>query len=534
MRIYLVALAALIVISGCGIGPQVPLEPKLSQYEVGENQCRDFLDGKIILNNTIEKECKLFLQRLEVANNVGIKLKSGKLKKGEAIETKILYNRERNKVRLAYEKLSDSIKDATLVTIKNDETEKFLKGIAFPGNTFIDPYYQYMKSKAPRFDQHPLYLKYKKEESERLRLKGDAYLKKGAKKKALQLYTQAANMDNAKAAYATALMYEKTNQDLAIEWYEKAAKGGVINANLHLGSIYIAKGDRRTALAYFLKAAKNNNPVAQYKLYQFYAGSDEPRALTWLKKSIAQDYAPAQYSYARYLLKQDKQDQAIDMLEKASTSGYDEATIFLAHYYYDLKLYPRTAKVLKRSKNAESLALQAKMYEVGAGVIVDYNKAYDLYEQTLHMGRKESQKDLARVSALMSTAQKLQNEARQKERAEEAAKMVKECGVIPAPELFKIITVKKGKKRIKKAKNKNIRVHLTGIASAPIGRDFVIYGDDGEDYYVQNTKGIQEEAHVDISAIYTGTTATMTDVNEDKEEIPQFTYSKKCIIEKEQ
>ena len=534
MRIYLVALVALIVISGCGIGPQVPLQPKLSQYKVGENQCRDFLDGKIILNSTIEKECKLFLQRLEVANNVGIKLKKGKLKKGEAKETRILYDRERNKVRLAYQKLSGSIKDATLVTIQKDETEKFLKGIAFPGNTFIDPYYQYMKSKAPRFDQHPLYLKYQQEESERLRLKGDTYLKKGAKKKALQLYIQAGNMGNAKAAYAAGLLYEKNDQNLAIIWFKKATEGAVIDAYLHLGSIYISRGKRRSALEYFLKAAKNNNPVAQYKLYQFYAGSDEPRALTWLKKSVAQDYPPAQYSYARYLLKQDKQDQAIDMLEKASTSRYDEATIFLAHYYYDLKLYPRAFKVLKRSKSAESLALQAKMYEVGAGVIVDYDKAYDLYEQTLRMGRKNAQKDLDRVSALMSSAQKLQNEARQKERAAEAIKMVKVCGVIPSPEIFKIITVKKGKKRIKKAKNKNIRVHLTGIASAPVGRDFVIYGDDGEDYYVQNAKGIQEEAHVDISVIYTGTTATMTDINGDKDEIPQFTYSKKCIIEKEQ
>ena len=534
MRIYFLAFAALIIMAGCGVGPQVPLDSKLTKYEVGETQCRDFIEGKAELTGQIEKECKLFLERLEVANDVAIKIKSGKLKKGELKENKILYSRARNKVRLRYEELSESIKDATLVTIENDETEKFLKGIAFPGNTFIDPYYQYMKSKAPRFETHPLYLKYEKEESKRLKLKADALRKKGALKPALSLYIKAANMNYALAAHETGVMYEKIDVEKAIEWHTTAIEGGATVSYLNLGYIYQTKGDTRQAHSYFLKSAETKNPEAEYQLYRFYEKSDEVQALQWLKKSVAQKYLPAQYSYARYLLKHDDQNKAIDLLEHASTDGYDEATVFLAHYYYDLKLYPRASKVLRRSESADSLALQAKMYEEGAGMNVDYAKAYDLYERTEYLGRQGAKKDIMRVSALMSTAQKLQNEARQKERAEEAAKKVAECGVVPTPNLFKIITVKKGAKKVKKAPNKNIRVHIMGIASAPIGTDFVIYGDDGEDYYVLNAKGITEESRVDISVIYTGRSATMTDLNDEKEEIPEFTYLKKCVVQKEQ
>ena len=534
MRIYFLAFAALIIMSGCGVGPQVPLDTKLTKYEVGETQCRDFIEGKAELNGKIEKECKFFLDRLEIANNVAIKIKSGKLKKGELKESKILYARERNKVRLKYEALSKSIKKATLLAIENDDTEKFLKGIAFPGNTFIEPYYQYMKSKAPRFETHPLYLKYEKEESRRLKLKADELRKKGALKQALRLYTKAANMNYALAAHETGVMYEKIDLDKAIEWHKRAIEGGADLSYLNLGYIYQKKGDTREALSYFSKSAETKNPEAEYQLYHFYKKSDEPQALTWLKKSVAQNYPPAQYSYARYLLEHNEQDKAIDLLEHASTEGYDKATVFLANYYYGLKLYPRTFKVLRRSESADALALEAKMYEEGTGVNVDYAKAYDLYERTKHLGRKGAQKDLQRVSALMSTAQRLRNERLQKERIEDAAKKVAECGVLPTPDLFKIVTVKKGKKKIKKAKNKNIHVHIMGIASAPIGRDYVIYGDDGDDYYVQNTRGIQEEKHVDISATFTGTTATMTDINDEKYEIPQFTYIKACKIQKEQ
>ena len=534
MRIYFLAFAALIIMSGCGVGPQVPLDSKLKKYEVGEQQCRDFIEGKAELTGKIEKECKFFLDRLETANNTAIKLKSGKLKKGEAKETGILYSRERNKVRLEYEQLSDSIRKATLLAIENDGTEKFLKGIAFPGNTFIEPYYQYMKSKAPRFETHPLYLKYEREESKRLKQKADQLREKGARTKALNLYIKAANMNYAAAAHEAGVLYEKRDLEKAIEWHESAIKGGDTSSYLNLGYIYQKKGDTREALSYFLKSAETRNPEAEYQLYHFYKESDEPQALKWLKKSVTQKYPPAQYSYARYLLKRNDLNKSIDLLEHASTEGYDKATVFLANYYYNLKLYPRAFKVLKRSESANALALEAKMYEEGAGVNVDYAKAYDLYEQAGRMGRKDAAKDITRVAALMSTAQRLRNEKLQKERIEEAAKKVAECGVLPSPNLFKITTVKKGKKKIQKAKNKNLRVHLMGIASAPIGKDFVIYGDDGEDYYVQSTKDIKEESRVDIAVIFTGTTATMTDINDEKEEIPQFTYLKKCVIEKEQ
>ena len=521
MRFYFISIAALLLLTGCGSAPQATLAPKLSQYATAQQQCSDFLDGKSELTGEVEKECDLFLKRLNKNNEIASDLASGKLKKGEAKETKILYSRERNKLKLQYSKLSMSVQKATLAAIESDNVKAFEKGIAFPGNTFITPYYQYMKSKAPAFDNHQLYLDYKHRESEKLMLKAQHYFTQGKQKKALNTFEHAAEMGNPQAARKTALLYEKTAPEKALKWHLIAVDGGVNASYLNLGHLYDAKGKRKEALTWYLKAAEANNAKAQYKLYVIYANSDQAKALSWLKKSATNGYNHAQYQYALILMQEGKTSKSVDLLLQASQNNYPLASDYLGAYYYQHKLFDRAFKQLKQTESAESFYLRAKMLEKGAGTPQNYALAYTFYSRADALGKKDADKEMKRVDALLSKEQQRIAAEEKMNQDKRMASMVKQCGAIP-----KASSIKK----------RNKKFHIIGTASAPVGRrSFIIYGDDGEDYYLLRAKGIQEDDKVDISVMSTGSTATINSAeDEDAMDIYQFTFIKECVIEEEE
>jgi len=520
MRLYLIGVATLLLLAGCGASPEVPLAPKLSKYATAKQQCSDFLSGKSELTTSIENECDDFLHRLESANETAHELKSGKLKKGEYDQKKILYARQRNKTKLAYAKLSDSIKSATLKAIKADDATRFEKGIAFPGNTFIAPYYEYAKRKAPLFDDNKKYIAYKKKTSKKLMTKAERLLKQGKKKKALVLFTKAAEMGNPQAAREAGLLYEESDADKAMQWHQMAVDEGVKASYLNLGRLYEAKGDKKSALSWYLKSAQQGNANAQLQLYNYYINSDRKEALSWLSKSAQNGNAQAQYTYARILMKEGDTDKAIDLLHQASQQNLTLASDYLGKYYYDLKLYERAFKQLRQSKSANAFYLQAKMFEEGAGRDKDYAQAYTFYARAAALGKKEAKADMQRVNKLLDSEQQRIAEEEEKARKEKMAKMVKQCGLIPTPENITL---------------KNKKFHIIGTASAPAERQsYVIYGADGEDYYVLNARGIKEGDNVDISATSKGSTATLTTSDGDEYEVYQFVFEKPCVLEEEQ
>ena len=520
MRLYLTGLTALLLLSGCGASPDAPLAPKLSQYTTSQQQCSDYLNGKDELTNDVEKECGKFLKRLEAANKTAKKLNSGKLKKGEYDQTKTTYARERNKIKQTYTALSLSVKDATLAAIKADNLKAFEKGIAFPGNKFIKPYYEYMKTKAPLFDTNAKYLAYQREMSKKLMTSAQHTLKKGKKKKALTLFVKAAEMGNPEAARSAALLYEGKDNEQALHWHTVAAKGGVISSYLNLGRLYEADGEKETALKWYLKAANNNDKQAQFQLYHYYLKRDHAKAIKYLALSAKNGYAEAQYTYALQLMKDGNSDKAIELLQQASQNNYTPASEYLGNYYYELKLYERAFKQLSQTKSANSFYLQAKMYEEGAGVRKDYSRAYTLYSRANALGKKDAQKDVQRVNALLDSEQQRIAQEEEKLRIAKMKKMVTECGVIPSADNVKL-----------KAK----KIHVIGTASAPVGKNsFVIYGDDGEDYYVVHTRNIKEGKNVDISVTSKGSTATLTGSDGDEYEVYQFSYNKECILPEEE
>jgi len=521
MRFYLIITSLLILLSGCGSTPDVALSPKLSQYTTAQKQCNDFIEGKSELTGQIEKECKQFLVRLNTANTTANQLASGTLKKGEAKERKILYSRERSRLDQAYQKLSGSIKDATLATIKSDDIEKFQKGIAFPGNTFIEPYYTYMKSKAPQFDSNVYYLDFQRDESTRLMLKAEQNLKQGKKSKALTLFEKAANLGNVQAARSTALLYEKSVPKKALEWHLKAVDGGVKASYLNLGRLYENKGEKELALEWYLKAAAQNSAKAQYRLYLYFLDTDKSKAISWLQQSSKNGYTQAQYTYALVLMQEKKSDDAINLLQQASQKNYSPASDYLGQYFYDLKLYGSAFKQLKSSKSADSFYLRAKMLEDGLGREKDYKEAYTFYFQADSLGKKDAKKDMRRVDALLSKEHKKRATEQKREQAKQIAAMTKACGPAPTPAAIK----KRGRK-----------FHIIGTASAPVGRQsFIIYGDNGEDYYLMRTKGINEDDRVDISVMSTGSTASVSTAEDEASvDIYQFTFIKECSIEEGQ
>jgi len=512
---------ALLLLSGCGSAPEANLAPKLSHYATAQQQCSDFIEGKSELTGEVEKECELFLKRLDKANTTANKLTSGKLKKGETKEIKIRYSRERNKLKQQYGKLSKSVQLATLDAIERDDTNTFTQGIAFPGNKFIAAYYTYMKSKAPQFDKDQQYLDFTRQESEKLMLKGQHYLKQGKQKKALKVFEKAAEMGNPQAAHSTGLLYEKNDAKQAIVWHNIAAENGIKASYLNLGRLYEVSGKKEVALKWYLKAAKQDSPKAQYRLYSLYLKSDKAKAISWLKKSSGNGYTHAQYEYALILMSEDKPAKAIDLLRQASQNNYPQASNYLGEYYYDHQLFERAFSQLKQTESANSFYLRAKMLEEGAGTAQDYSLAYTFYTRADALGKKGVKKDMQRVDALLNKEQQRVAADMKKKQADKFASMLKQCGAMP--------TVSSIKKRDK-------RFHIIGTASAPVERQsFIIYGDDGEDYYLLKAKGIQEDDKVDISVMSTGSTATLNSAeDEDAVEIYQFTFIKECVIEEEE
>ncbi len=519
MRFYIASLSILLFLAGCAPTPSTPLAPKLSHYATAQQQCNDFLDGKQVLTKKVEKECEQFLKRLDTANLSAQRLADENLRKGERKELNIEYARDRNRLKLQYETLLEAVKKATLDTIRQDNLEGFLQGVAFPGNTFTEPYYNYMASKAPRFDNDTRYLDFQRQESERLMLKGQHYLQQGKKQKALKLFERAAELNNPQAARSTALLYEDSNTILAISWHQKAVEGGVKESSLNLGHLYEQEGDTVMAQQWYLTSAQAGNAKAQYQLYHF--ERDKDKALYWLKEAASNGNAQAQYRYALILMEQAKTDEAIDLLQQAAQNNYTQASDYLGTYFYKLKLYDSAFKQLSQSESANAFYLRAKMSEMGAGTPKDYDQAYTFYNRAAALGVKDADQDLQRIARLLSKEQKEKAAREKREQLKRMASMVKQCGAIP-----NATAIKKGGKRF----------HIIGTASVPVGyKSFIIYGDDGIDYYLQQARGIQEGDHVDISAMSIGsTTSVSTTSDEEAVKIYQFSFIKECIIEEEE
>ncbi len=520
MRFYFFGLILSLFFTGCGPQPDAPLAPKLSEYATAQKQCSEFIYGKKELNSAVEKECDKFIKRLDRANTMAYNLKNKEFKKGEEVEKEKVYARERLRVKNRFNSLSKAVKKATLLAIEHDDVDHFIQGISFPGNTFIAPYYDYMKSKGSQFTKDPRYIDFEEQESKRLMEKGTQYLQNGNTVQARELFEAAAEMGNPAAARETGTLYEESDIKQALYWHHKAVDGDIKDSYLNLGHLYEREGQNESALNWYLRSAAEENAKAQYQLYLYFLDKNRSRAVSWLEKSANNQYPLAQYTYAKILIKGTKRDQAIELLKQASRNNYTPASDYLGTYFYDLKLYKSAYTQLSKSESADSFYLRAKMLEEGTGMERDYKLAWTFYTQAAYLGKKGANNDVERVDRLMIEEKRRLAEEEKKKQSAKMAKLVKECGKIPTRSSMK----KRGSK-----------LHITGRASMPVGRrSFIIYGDDGEDYYLLQAKGIQEDDYVDISVVSTGSTASVsTGDDENTANIYQFRFLKKCELEED-
>lgn len=514
-------LFTLLLFCGCTPSPEVPLTKQLSSYAPAQKQCRDVLQGKTELSDDVEKECGQFLKRLEQSNALGTELTSKKLTKSEYAMKEIEDARQRLKLKQQYEELLETVRKATLSAIKKDDLATFTEGINFPGNTFIAPYYDYMRSLSPRFDEEPHFLAYQRQESEQLVQKAQQYLDQGRDSQARILFEQAAEMHNPQAARSTALLYEDSNLEKALHWHLIAANEDVKSSYLNIARLYEAQEKEEEALKWYRKAADSGDAKAQFRLYNFYRSRDDKKAVSWLEKSAQNGYSKAQYSYAVMVLKKGPSYKAIALMQQASQNGYQPASDYLGQYYYNLKRYSRALEELSKSESADAFYLRARMAEKGLGMPQDYNLAYDFYSHAYTMGNEEAGNDAKRIESLQNEAQQRAAEEEKKLWAQRMAEMIKECGEIPTA---------------KNIKQRNQKIHITGTASAPVSgaNNFIIYGDDGEQYYLRNAQNIHEDEHVDVVTKSVGHAISLHYADEEPRDIYQFTYIKPCVREDEQ
>ncbi len=123
-----------------------------------------------------------------------------------------------------------------------------------------------------------------------------------------------ASLNDASAQYSLGLAYEigegglVQSPETAAQWYERAARQGLKNAQEKIAFAYLlGRGviqSHEIAVQWFMKAANQESEIARHNLAVAYMlGRGVPQSLKtgirWFKKAAKQGYAPAQYSLGR-------------------------------------------------------------------------------------------------------------------------------------------------------------------------------------------------------------------------------------------
>jgi TPR repeat protein len=212
------------------------------------------------------------------------------------------------------------------------------------------------------------------------------------------------------------------NDEMAFEWWEKAAKKGYAFAQMSLASMYltgqgVAK-DARQAVAWYDKAAQLGDPNAQaYLAGLLFAGkqvtADPDRALALAQQAAAQQFAYGHYVLGEQYYSGEKialdYDSAYFHLKKAVELDNENAAAkqYLALLYYQgkgtSKNYPQAVRMFNdviktaRAQNEtawknQTLFLVANIHRTGGhGLDRDQAEAYRLMREAANDGYVEAQ-----------------------------------------------------------------------------------------------------------------------------------------------
>ncbi|MBL9167649.1 MAG: sel1 repeat family protein [Verrucomicrobiales bacterium] len=211
------------------------------------------------------------------------------------------------------------------------------------------------------------------------------------------------------------------NQEIAIEWYEKAAQQGLVEAQFEMGNsfYYGSKNDFHRAAAWFRVPAEQGNAEAMRKIaFCMLAGNkaseDEKRqAIRWLERAIdAGDTEAASLLKnirdTGYISAHFRPDPAslADALGRAEKGDVD-SMLFLAVSFWNGSNTP-----VDRSKGASWFRAAAEkgnawaMYrygmavEGGQGAAASFPEAIGWYERAAAAGHRRANRELLRLYAL--------------------------------------------------------------------------------------------------------------------------------------
>ncbi len=517
------------VFTACTPSPEIPFSAELSQYAEARHRCEE-MRMEITVPDALEKECRLFLNRLDKANALDYKIAHfnddnpdpNAKPKPEYILLQTEGHRQHLKSKLDYQELIDTLNRVSVAAIANDELADVELTLTFSETEFTKQHYLYYKSYAPRFDADPRYLAFEKRYAKELLEEGLAFLSRGDKHNALKRFKKAAALHSAQAEYLAGIVYEAKHIDKSIEWHTKAQEHGIKEARLHLARLYKRKNEPKEALKWYLMAAEEGDAYAQFVLYEQYIKSTSEKteeiADRWLKRSAENGYPPAEYAYAERLLKEKKRAEGKRWLLKAKAHGMAAANAPLGGLYFEEKNYEEAYPLLDAAESAASKYRLGVMFERGLGVEANYYSAYALYKEASRLGYANAKKEMARVDKLKTQSEQAHFEAAKRKKRQYKKELAERCG-------------EKAIQRI--VRTSDMKVYLNGLVSLPLddANGFLLHTDDGKQFYVIDTDrraDIEVFQYANITATAIGNAITISSDDGKTRDVYQFYFQQHC------
>ena len=152
---------------------------------------------------------------------------------------------------------------------------------------------------------------------------------------ALAEWRQLAEQGNLQACHNIAIMYEMgqgVEADLtqAQQWCERAAQGGSVPAQAHLGYLLIQQQQPEQAAQWWTKAAQTGDADAQFSLGQLYylgqgVAKDDEEAADWFEAAALQNHMGAQFNLGVMYANGQRYAHAKYWWTKAAHSGDEQA-----------------------------------------------------------------------------------------------------------------------------------------------------------------------------------------------------------------
>jgi hypothetical protein len=533
MRLFslLLIFISALLFTACNSTAETPTSPELSKYSLIKENCEHIrMTPGIFVHDSIDRECHVFLLRLDKANNAEQRLSHFKEKHPESdlsrepeyILLKKESNRQHRKTEVEYAKLSKELNHVSLDAITHDELADVVLTLKFPETIFTKTHYDYYKKQEPSYQEDTHYIMFEKSYSRKLIDKGLIYLSKGDKHSALKTFKVAASMHNSQAEYLVGIIYEAKNIDKAITWHTKALEHGTKGSRINLARLYLRKREPKTAQSFYLEAAKDGDAYAQFLLYKQYHKTNNTKAnanaLIWLLKSADSGFAPATNAYGLKLFKKKQMSEAKPWLIHASDHGILSATQALGTIYFNDKEYIKARSCFEKINTSTAKESLAMMYEHALGVNLDYYKAYMFYKDAVRLGAKKHNKDVKRLSRLSSAKEKAHYEAAKQKQREHEKQTIRSYGKKPI---------------LRNLRTAGMKIRLQGIVSLPLksAQGFIVSSNDGRQFYVIDMKErakIKQFQYVDIATKTTAHAVTISSDDGLTTDIYQLHYLSKC------